>query len=292
MSDVSDSVTATTGDVEHRSGALPILAPRTDGRPSADKVRPWWGMGDVLWMVPIMGLVFAISFGVWAVLAQIEGVDFGDFGSSDSAALPASIIVVPTFIQQLAWFAWPLIVSKWKGLGPMRDWGLDFKPIDLGIGLGTAMIAMFAAGIAGAITTALVGLEDESLAENTQLLTDHRDSLWLYPLLMLVVSGAPLAEEILFRGLVLRAVEKRFGIVAGVIGSVALFTVIHPADGGYFSSGQLVLWSAIGALALVLTMAAVLTERLAASMIAHVIINALASLRALGHFDSLLDVPT
>ncbi len=256
------------------------------------KVRPWWGMGDVLMMVPIMAVVFLLSFAAWAVLAAIEGVEFSDIGRSTSSDLPASVVVVPTFIQQLAWFGWPFVVSKWKGRGPAADWGWAFKPVDLGIGLGTAMIAMFAAGTAAAITSALVGLEDEATAENTQLLTDYRDSIWLYPLLMLIVSGAPLAEEVLFRGLVLRAIEKRLGTVMGVIGSVVLFTVIHPADGGYFSSGQLVLWSAIGALALVLTMAAVMTERLAASMIAHVIINAMASLRALGHLDGLLGAST
>ncbi|MGI9595685.1 MAG: CPBP family intramembrane glutamic endopeptidase, partial [Acidimicrobiales bacterium] len=195
-------------------------------------------------------------------------------------------------IQQLAWFGWPFVVSKWKGLGPAADWGWSFKPVDIGIGAGTAMIGMTLAGAAGALTGALVGLQDEALAENTRIITDLQGSPWLWGLLFVVVIGAPLSEEMLFRGLVLRSIEKRLGTVAGVIGSVVLFTAIHPADGGYFSSGQLVLWAAIGALALVLTMAAVMTERLAASMIAHVIINALASLRALGHFDGLLDVPT
>ncbi len=257
------------------------------------RVRPWWGMGDALWMIPIMALVLVVSFVVIAVLAVIEGVSADELETLDSAALPASMLVVPTLIQQLVWFNWPLVVSKWKGLGPAADWGLAFKPIDIGIGLGTAMIAMFAAGIAAAITGAIVGLEDESLAENTQLLTDYRDSVWLYALLMLLVSGAPLAEEMLFRGLLLRSIEKRLGTVAGVAGSVVIFTVIHPADGGFLSSGQVVLWSAIAGYAVVLSVAAVLTQRLAASMIAHVIINALASLRALGHFDGLTDqLPT
>ncbi len=253
------------------------------------RVRPWWGMGDALLMLPIMGFVFALSFGVIAVLAVIEGIGFDEIGSTDSADLPASMLVVPTLIQQIAWFGWPFIVSKWKGLGAAADWGWAFKPVDIGIGLGTAMIAMFAAGIAATVTSALVDLEDESLAENTQILTDYENSPWLYALLFIVIIGAPFSEELLFRGLIMRSVAKRWGTVAGVIGSLVVFVPIHIADGGVFSGGQVVLWASIATLGAVLAIAAVMTERLAASIFAHMIINAIGSAGALGYFDSLTE---
>ncbi len=242
-------------------------------------------MGDVLLMVPVMALVFLASFAIWAILAAVEGIDVADIGSSDSTDLPASIVVIPTLIQQLAWFGWPFLVSKWKGLGPAADWGWSFKPVDIGIGVGTAMIAIFAAGLVAAGAGALVGLEDDASAENTQILTDLEGSPWLYALLFVVVIGAPLSEELLFRGLVLRSVQKRWGTVAGVVGSLVLFVPIHLADGGVFSDGQLVLWLSIATLGAALAIAAVVTERLAASIIAHVIINGLASAGALGYFD-------
>ncbi len=101
----------------------------------------------------------------------------------------------------------------------------------------------------------------------------------------MVVIGAPFSEELLFRGLVLRSVQKRWGTVAGVIGSLVLFVPVHLADGGVFSDGQIVLWLSIATLGTALAIAAVVTERLAAPIIAHVIINGLASAGALGYFD-------
>lgn len=262
-----------------------MVAPEPDPGARPQKIRPWWGMGDVLLVVPIMGLVFMVSFAIWAILAAVEGIDFADIGSSESADLPASIVVVPTLIQQLAWFGWPFVVSRWKGLGSASDWGWSFKPVDIGIGAGTAMIAMFAAGLVAAGTSALIGLEDQTLAENTRFLTDLKGSPWLYALLFVVVIGAPFSEELLFRGLVLRSVQKRWGTVAGVIGSLVLFVPVHLADGGVFSDGQIVLWLSIATLGTALAIAAVVTERLAAPIIAHVIINGLASAGALGYFD-------
>ncbi len=268
---------------------FPGQPPLPGERPSGDRVRPYWGMGDVLLMLPIMGLVFAASFAVIAVLAVIEGIGIDEIGSTDSADLPASMLVIPTLIQQAVWFGWPFIVSKWKGLGAAADWGWAFKPVDLGIGLGTAMIALFAAGIAAAGTSALVDLEDESLAENTQILTDYENSPWLFGLLFIVIIGAPFSEELLFRGLIMRSVAKRWGTVAGVIGSLLIFVPIHIADGGIFTGGQIVLWASIATLGAVLAIAAVMTERLAASIVAHIIINAIGSAGALGYFDSFTD---
>lgn len=256
---------------------------------AAGKVRPWWGMGDALLVLPIMALVLVVSLVVIGVIAVIEGVPFADISNLDSVDLPASMLVIPTLIQQAAWFGWPFLVSKWKGLGARLDWGWAFKPVDLGIGLGVAMIALFSAGIAAAVSSALVGLEDESLAENTQILTDLEGSPWLIGLLFVVVIGAPFSEELLFRGLILRSIEKRWGTVAGVIGSLLIFVPIHIADGGLFSGGQVVLWASIATLGLVLTMAAVMTERLAAPIIAHILINGIASAGALGYLDALTD---
>ena len=192
-------------------------------------------------------------------------------------------------IQQGAWLFWPFLVSKWKGLGVASDWGWAFKPADIGIGIGTAMIGMFAAGLVAAGTTALVGLEDESLAENTAIITDMEGSPWLYGILFVVVIGAPVSEEMLFRGLILRSVEKRWGSVAGVIGSLLVFVPIHFADGGILGPGQIVLWASIATLGAVLAIAAVKTRRLAAPIIAHVLINGIASAGALGWFDRLSD---
>ncbi|MEM9565130.1 MAG: CPBP family intramembrane glutamic endopeptidase [Actinomycetota bacterium] len=256
------------------------------------RVRPWWGMGDVLLAVPLTIVVLLVGFVVLAVLASIEGISLDDL--ADDAPLPGSMLVIPTLIQQAAWFGWPFVVSRWKGLGPAADWGWAFKPADIGIGFGTALIGLFAAGAVGTGTAALVDLEDDEAAENTALLTDLEGSPWLWGVIFMVVIGAPFAEEVLFRGLVLRAVAKRWGVVAGVIGSLLTFVPIHFADGGVFvdgrfaiTDGQIVLWATIAALGLVLAVVTVRTERLAAAIVAHILINGVGVIGALEVFGEL-----
>ncbi len=263
----------------------------------SNRSRPWWGMGDILWMLPIMAVVFVLSIAVIGVLAAAEGMSLSELSDPDTT-LPGSMIVIPTLIQQASWFGWPFVVSRWKGLGAAADWGWSFKPVDLGIGLGTAMIALFAAGAVGAATAALVGLEDDAAAENTALLTDLEGSPWLWGVIFLVVIGAPFAEEVLFRGLIMRAVAKRLGTVAGVIASLLTFVPIHFADGGIITDGtpaitdgQIVLWATIAALGLVLAVVTVVTDRLAPAIIAHMGINAVGAVGALGVWDSAGFVP-
>ncbi len=268
-------------------GPLPSVSDA--GRPDVSgRVRPWWGMGDALLMLPIMALVLLISVALLLVGAVADGTSLSNLGEA-AADLPAWLVVVPTLIQQGAWFGWPFIVSKWKGLGPASDWGWAFKPVDIGIGVGTAFIATFSAGLVAAGASALLNLEDQDLAENTQILNDMEGSPWLYGLLFVVVIGAPFSEEVLFRGLIQRSVEKRWGTVAGVIGSLAIFVPIHLADGGLFGAGQIVLWLSIATLGAALGICAAVTRRLAAPIIAHVLINGLASASALGYFDQLID---
>lgn len=276
---------------QHGMPGMPGMAP-SPGRLKGpgNRVRPWWGAGDVLLIIPLVIGILILSYGVLILLAIAEGIPVSDIGSGDSSTLPASMVIVPTLILQFALFAWPFVVSKWKGLGPASDWGWAFKPVDLGIGLGTAMIALFAAGIAATITAALVGLEDDSQAENTQIITDVEGSPWLYVILFVVVIGAPFSEELLFRGLILRAFEKRWGVVVGVIASLLFFVPIHFADSGdLLGDGQLVLWASIAALGTVLAIAAVMTKRLAAPIVAHMIINGIGAAGALGYLDRLTD---
>ncbi|MEM7326896.1 MAG: CPBP family intramembrane glutamic endopeptidase, partial [Actinomycetota bacterium] len=140
-----------------------------------------------------------------------------------------------------------------------------------------------------AIAAAIVGLEEESDGENLQLLTDAEGSPWLWTLIYTVVIVAPVAEEVLFRGLILQAFKKRFGTVIAVIVSIMAFAPLHVADGGFFSGGQVVLLAAIGTLALVFAITALVTERLGASIIAHMIVNAVGVITALGYLDRFID---
>ncbi len=244
--------------------------------------RPWWGFGDVILGVPFFLALSIVGFVVGVAVTGLDGLlDMAQSG--DVTTLPLGILAFSLLFQQLGQGIWPLIVSRWKGLGPVADWRLTVKPRDIGIGLGVAVLGLAGAGLAGMIVTNLVGLTDEAAADNTQFLKEASGTPWLGAILFAAVVGAPITEELFFRGLTLRALEKRLGSVWAIVGSAVIFTLPH------FTSpdlrGTAVLFSSIFVVGLILGWITVKTDRLAAAIIAHMIFNAVGAAAALGWFD-------
>jgi membrane protease YdiL (CAAX protease family) len=249
------------------------------------QVRPWYGMGDIP-----LGFVF---FLVVATVGSLIGMAFASFddvvsygSADDSIELPFGFLAVSLLFQQAGQGLWPFIVSKWKGLGAVTDWRLTFTPADLGIGVGVAFIGLGGAAAAGFIVSSLVGLTDEASADNTQILRDAEGTPWLAMILFAVVVGAPITEELFFRGLTLRAIEKRLGQVWAVVLSAVIFTLPHWIGSDW--RGTLTLFGSIFVVGLVLGAAAVITDRIASSIIAHMILNAFGVAGALGYLDSFI----
>jgi membrane protease YdiL (CAAX protease family) len=102
---------------------------------------------------------------------------------------------------------------------------------------------------------------------------------YVVALLLLTVVAAPVVEEIVFRGMVLRALMSTMPVGAAVAVQGVLFGLAHvDPSRGIGNIGLVILLSSVGC---VLGGAAVLTRRLAAPMIAHAIVNALAMAIAL-----------
>ena len=244
------------------------------------RARPWWGLGDV-WL----GVPFIFIFVVVGTLAGIPFVgleQLQDWLSSGDGELPLALLATATAGQQVGQGVWPFLVSKWKGRGVVADWRLTFKPIDPLIGLGTGIMATGAAGLVAVVAATVINLGDQA-ADNTQFLRDAKGSPWLYVLLVVAVIGAPLTEELLFRGLVLRAFEKRAGTLAAIVGSTALFTLLHSSGGG--TAATIVLYSAIATVGAVLATVTVKVGRLWPAVFAHMVFNSIGAADALGLFD-------
>jgi membrane protease YdiL (CAAX protease family) len=107
----------------------------------------------------------------------------------------------------------------------------------------------------------------------------HADRGYVVSLLVLAVVAAPIAEEIVFRGVVLRGLLSRYGPVVAVGLQGVLFGLAHfdPVRG----TGNIGLILVLGAVGCVLGGAAYLFRRIAPTMIAHAILNAIAMALAL-----------
>ena len=104
-------------------------------------------------------------------------------------------------------------------------------------------------------------LEVEGAAQN--LTKDVAGLQWIAAVLIIGV-GAPIAEEIFFRGLVRRLIQERWGIAAGVIGSSAFFAATH---------FQLVQFPGLLVAGLAFAGLAATTGRLGPSIICHIAFN-------------------
>ncbi|MEL7155766.1 MAG: CPBP family intramembrane glutamic endopeptidase, partial [Actinomycetota bacterium] len=162
---------------------------------------------------------------------------------------------------------------------------LGFRPLDLALGVGTFIIAIGAAGLAAAVMAALVGLAPDEVAGNTGALARAEGTVWLALMLPFLVIVGPAAEELFFRGLTLRALERRFGLVVAVVGSTLLFVAAH--YGGAGAAQTAVLLSAIAGAGLTFAVVTVQVGRLWPAIIGHMLFNGVAAARALGALDRL-----
>ena len=155
-----------------------------------------------------------------------------------------------------------------------EDWRfVSSLPNDIFIGMLLAIGCFVGAQAATFGAAALVGLEDTDDASNTDILVDNQDSAWIIGVIFLVVVGAPLVEELLFRGLILRILQKSFGNLFAIVASSVLFAIPHWQPDASWQE-TVVLLSALAAVGLVLAIGAVATDRLGPSVIAHFLFNA------------------
>lgn len=259
-------------DAPPPTGPPVSTVPPPPGRP-----RPWWGLGDVIPPMVLLGAAPLLT--LIAELLDVDGAD-DPAPAADSAAVGVAGAIV-LIVLYVAVGGWPFVVSARKGLGPVRDWGLGFRPVDLAYGVATLAVALGSAAAAGGLAGWAVGLDDPSEADNAAFLAEVEGAS-LVALLVVVVIVAPLAEELVFRGLTLRALEKRAGPVVAVVGSTVLFTLPHYI--GASAAGTAVLLASIAAVGAVLAVATIVIGRLWPAVVAHMLLNAVGAAGALGAF--------
>jgi membrane protease YdiL (CAAX protease family) len=239
---------------------LPRLGPTLPPPPAPP---PWatfravrWGMGDVALTIPVL---FAVTTAV-ALAAYVAGVD------------ETGLLAVGILAQTAVFFGWPVFVARWKGRGAAADLGLRFDlPKDLGIGIAAGIVALVAGGLTGAALRFLLDPAGET--GNTGLIEDAEGSVWLPVIAICAALLVPVAEEVLFRGLLLRAVRKRWNRTAGAVVSGILFTLVHVQGNGV--AEDLVLLGSIAVYTVVLTWLVLRTDRLGPAIVAHAVVNSI-----------------
>jgi hypothetical protein len=218
-----------------------------------------------------------ITWGTWdVVLAWLAGVFAslvaGSFVTSTrTTPLELSVLLVA---QDGATIAYLAVVAQRKGLGSLAaDFGLRFRcPGGLGENVTWLLLG---AGLQLVWLPALRLLEDAhgEVARQEAVQIASRSNGVAIPLIVVAIGlVAPVTEELLYRGALLRSLARRFTAGWAVFASAAIFGLVHFADP---SIGTLVAFPAIFSLGLVSGYQAMRTGDLSRSVMLHVGFNLL-----------------
>lgn len=203
----------------------------------------------------------AICLGVW------EGIS-GQRSANDVGVLVAGVVGL-----WAGFVGVPVLVSRRKGAGQLAvDFGLRFARADLGLGV--------AAGLAGqAMVVGVVAVLHALIGKNTptQQALDtvkHAHGVGLGLVVVVVVVGVPIAEELFFRGLLLRSLARRVGRPAAIVGSALVFGLAH-LEGNRPGAVEVTVITALVGFGVMQALLAETTHRLGPGIVAHATFNAL-----------------
>lgn len=199
-----------------RRRSIRLVRDGPDGWGTQTRLR--WGIPDAL---------IAFVLGVVASVPAAVGLQAGEAMGAGRTFL--GIVLQNAAIVLTCW-----VVSVMKGQRSLaRDFGFPTRA-ELRIGVVTAWIAI---GVVASVGVALLLRPIEELGNFEESAQDvartlrHADGLSLVLLLVGIVVVAPVVEELLFRGLLLRALQRRFTTPAAVAVSAFVFAAVHLAGG-------------------------------------------------------------
>lgn len=151
---------------------------------------PTWGMGDA-----IISLVGAIGLSLIVSLALMSQNIDPENGWGLIIAFSAPWLVMA---------GWPIIATTIKGNGPKLDLGLIAPRTHLRLGFVAGLISLAVASLMAVIVTRFTG----PLSSTAGDVGMNQTGLVLVVFVLLAMFGAPIVEEIAFRGLLFGALAK------------------------------------------------------------------------------------
>ncbi|MDO8361820.1 MAG: CPBP family intramembrane metalloprotease [Actinomycetota bacterium] len=210
----------------------------------------------------------AIWLGAWLVGTLLAGAIGGASGADDLASAG------PGWLAGAQLAAWtPMVLGIWyigrkAGSGLLsRDFGMSFSPVDLvGIPLGVLTQLVMVPLAYWPLKSIWHGtFTSEQLEERARTLYQSASGGGVVVLILVVVVGAPLVEELAYRGLLQGAFTRRLNDLLGVLIVAVWFAAIH------FEPRELPGLFVVG---IVLGLCAQRTGRLGMGVVAHMAFNA------------------
>jgi hypothetical protein len=220
---------------------------------------------------PVMGVAllgFAVAVGLsFAVLIVLRSN-----GKPGGLSVELVLTEIALWLPMLA-TCW--LVSRRRGEGSFAvDYGLRWRPVDIGLGLAGSVAARSTESI---VLLPIVLFHPHFSVPDVSDLQQFTTGVSGWVVLALVTCvGAPIVEELFFRGLIQTRLVGRYGPVVGIGVTSILFGAAHLI--GWAGSISLVDALAIAGAGVALGTMRHLTGRLGTSMMTHCFFNAQALL--------------
>ena len=212
------------------------------------------------------------AFGVWAatwIAGNLLGagvVAATGYSSTTDAPVWVSMVLAATLWTPMLIGLW--LLSDRLDARPFADeYGLRFKLVDLiGIPVGVLAQLVVVRLVYWPLERGWPDIFSRSRVErNARDLYDQAHGGWLVGLVVIVVIGAPVVEELMYRGLLQGAMVRRFNDVVAVVAVAAFFAAIH---------FRWVEFPGLFVFGLILGVCALRTGRLGMGIAAHMAFNA------------------
>jgi membrane protease YdiL (CAAX protease family) len=213
------------------------------------------------------------AIGTWAVtwalgMVLVAPVVVLALGSELGDDIPIPVLGAATASAWTISIAGLLYASRRFGSGDVvADYAARFRPID-------------AIGVPIGVLTQLVAIpllylplqewwpdtfDDEQLEQRARELVDRAAGATTLILILIVVVGAPIVEELVYRGLLQRSLSSAIGPAAGLLVTSIWFALVHPSPVEY---------PGLALAGLVFGGTAMATGRTGASIVTHAAFNA------------------
>lgn len=168
------------------------------------------------WLLGLVGSGITVGLVLLATGQEMDQVSLGWMVVAQ-AGLWAGLLVVP------------IVVSRSKGNGLVSDFGLRARRRDLLTGGGAGLVTQFVVvPLLYVPILYLVNTDSDEVSEVAREMTDRADGVFGILMLVLIVGiGAPIVEEIFYRGLLQRSLERRLGPVPGLLVTSVIFGASH-----------------------------------------------------------------
>jgi hypothetical protein len=217
--------------------------------------------------IPLSGalLGWLASYAVAVILGASIANATGQIGVDNP---PTWFVALSALSLWLPFIGALLYLSRTRGTANFKnDYSLRFAWVDLaGIPLGIFSQLVVVNVVTLPFRRYFPGTFDpEQVSRRAKDLVDSANGVWLLVLATVVVVGAPVIEELVYRGMLQKSMATSFGPVVAAVVSAAFFTVVHLVP---------VEFPGLFAFALILGFAFRRTNRIGFCIVTHMSFNA------------------